>query len=62
MRIKATIEYEVNPVGYMILAVGNCPDGKYNDIILEQEDHALVNIILEKLNPGQNIQIKVEEI
>lgn len=60
MRIKATIEYEIDFEGYIFLEAGNCPDGIHNNIILEQEECALVNLILEKINPGQNIQIKVE--
>lgn len=62
MKIKATVEYEINPAGYMFLDVIDCPDGIYNTIILEQEEWTLVNLILEKINPGQNIQIKVEEM
>lgn len=56
MRIKVT--YEVDFENYLFLEVGNCPDGIYNNAILEQEKTALISLISEKFNPGHNIQIE----
>ena len=54
MRIKVTIEYEVDFHSYAFLG-----DHTTGDTILEQEKYALIGLISEKLNPGHNI--KVEE-
>lgn len=53
MKIQVTIEYVVDWTNYAFF--GDYVD---NNAILEQEKSVLVGLISEKVNPGQNIQIK----